>query len=112
MLSQSFSGLTQQPYSRICLSVQESSTVRCCHGFRCYKLCRVQGCHDLHHISYIAHQQQGFSCRSLVADAAETRAADQQMQELIVAEEKPQAKKKSKQKKVRHSCHVSLMCIS
>ncbi len=50
-----------------------------------------------------AHQHQGFSCGSLAADAAGTRAADQKMQELIAAEEKPQTKKKSKKKKVRHS---------
>jgi len=31
------------------------------------------------------------------------------MQELIAAEEKPQVKKKSKKKKVRHSCHVSVI---
>jgi len=31
------------------------------------------------------------------------------MQELIAAEEKPQAKKKSKKKKVRHSCHGSVI---
>ncbi len=83
--------------------------VKCSRDCRCYMLCRVQGCCDLDHLSYIAHQHQGFTGGSLPADAAKTRAADQKMQELIAAEEKPQAKKKSKKKKVRHSCHGSVI---
>lgn len=83
--------------------------VRCSHDCRCYMLCRGRGCCNLHHLSYIADQHQGFSCGSLPAGAAKNRAADQKMQELIAAEEKPQAKKKSKKKKVRHSCHVSVI---
>lgn len=83
--------------------------VRCSHDSRCCISCRVQGCDDLDDLSYLAHQHQGLNCGSLPADAAKKRAADQKMQELIAAEEKPQAKKKPKKKRVRHSCDVSVI---